>query len=295
MGQWEPMADHIPLDVRRLATQLRRMKDRSGLTVPGLAARTAQSAETWALALAARHVPPLDAVEVLAQVSGADYDRIGALWKLAYKAAGAAGAGEPGPGSGPGSAPGPGRGRGKPVPYPDPLDPLGADEGRSGRRRRFLLPAATAVLAAAALTGVMLTAGASTGRAPRHAGPPPSVSVAPPESSSPGHSAISPGGAPSRGPAPVPGGGAGASGGPGGTDAPPTARVVVPPAGAATATFVPGTASTPAPAPTAAPGGTPSSPPVWSPPPSSPPPSAPEAGPTPTGVCLDVILRLCVG
>lgn len=151
MAQWEPLADRIPVDVRRLATQLRRMKDRSGLTVPALAARTAQSAEAWAQYLNGRQVPPLDAVELLAQASGADYDRTGALWKLAEKAAGGTGD----------------RGRGKPVPYPDPLDPLGAEEGLPRRRRRrALLLGAAGVLGIGALVTVLLAAGPSTGRAP---------------------------------------------------------------------------------------------------------------------------------
>lgn len=150
MGQWEPLPDRIPVDMRRLATQLRRMKDRSGMTVPALAARTAHSVEGWERAFAARQLPPLDAVEVLAQASGADYDRTGALWKLAEKAADGTGD----------------RGRGRPVPRPDPLDPLGAEEGLPGRRRRFALLGAVAALAVAALVGVILTAGASDGRAP---------------------------------------------------------------------------------------------------------------------------------
>lgn len=150
MGQWEPLADRIPVDMRRLATQLRRMKDRSGLTVPALAARTAQPPDVWERAFAGRHLPPLDAVEVLAQASGADYDRIGALWKLAEKAS-----------AGPGD-----RGRGRPLPQPDPLDPLGAEEGLPHRNRRVLLIATIGALAVAALVAVLLTAGPSTGRVP---------------------------------------------------------------------------------------------------------------------------------
>ncbi|SFE81556.1 Helix-turn-helix domain-containing protein [Actinacidiphila alni] len=151
MGQWEPLADRIPVDTRRLATQLRRMKDRSGLTVPALAARTAQSAESWEKYLNGRSLPPLDAVETLAQASGADYDRIGALWKLAEKAA--TGTGD--------------RGRGKPVPHPDPLDPLGAEEGLPPRhRRRALLLGMAAVLVVGAALTVLFAAGPSTGKAP---------------------------------------------------------------------------------------------------------------------------------
>ncbi|WP_405586517.1 helix-turn-helix domain-containing protein [Streptomyces sp. NBC_01190] len=153
MVQWEPLADKLPVDTRRLATQLRRMKDRSALTVPALAARTAQPAETWERALAGQAIPPLHAVEVLAQASGADYDRIRALWQLAEKAERSA-------------ARGVNRTPGHPIPYPDPLDPLSADEGLPRPRRRALLLTTAGLLAVAALLTVALTAGTSTGDGP---------------------------------------------------------------------------------------------------------------------------------
>ncbi|WP_051951336.1 helix-turn-helix domain-containing protein [Actinacidiphila yeochonensis] len=150
MAHWEPLADRIPVDQRRLAVQLRRMKDRSGLTVPALAARTARPEEDWWRAFAGRDLPPLAAVEVLAQASGADYDRVRALWQLAARAA-----------SGKGD-----RGRGRPLPEPDPLDPLASEEGLPAGRRGVALLVGVAVLAAAALVGVLLTAGQTSGRAP---------------------------------------------------------------------------------------------------------------------------------
>jgi hypothetical protein len=150
VGQWEPLAERIPVDMRRLATQLRRMKDRSALTVPALAARTAHPVEGWERAFAGRQLPPLDAVEVLAQASGADYDRIGALWRLAEKAV--TGSGD--------------RGRGREIPYPDPLDPLGPDEGLPRQHRRAVLLATLGLLAAASLVAVLFMAGTSTGRSP---------------------------------------------------------------------------------------------------------------------------------
>ncbi|MEW1862792.1 helix-turn-helix transcriptional regulator [Streptomyces sp. NPDC088194] len=191
------------MDVRRLATQLRRMKDRSGLTVPALAARTAQPVETWERVLAGRQLPPLDAVEVLAQASGADYARVGELWRLAEKAS--TGTGD--------------RGRGKAVPHPDPLDPLGAEEGLPGRRRQFLLLATVALLAVGALTAVLLTAGPSTGRAPAGQADPSLTAPAAPGASAPaqGHGS---GGTPRS---PGPGGTATAGTGdqnPGGVDQP---------------------------------------------------------------------------
>ena len=165
MGEWEPLADRIPVDVRRLATQLRQMKDRSGLTVPALAARTAQSAEAWSGYLAGEKVPPLAAVEVLVQASGADYARAAALWKLARK-----------PSS---------RGASKPLPSPDPLDPLTPEEGLPARRGRLAAVAALSILGAAALLTVILTAVPGTGTTP-----PPGAAPKPPPTSatSPTHS-----------------------------------------------------------------------------------------------------------
>ncbi|WP_329175411.1 helix-turn-helix domain-containing protein [Streptomyces sp. NBC_01477] len=269
MGQWEPLADRIPLDMRRLATQLRRMKDRSGLTVPALAARTAESAEAWAGYLAARTVAPLAAVEVLAQACGADYDRIGALWKLADKAS--TGTGD--------------RGRGKPLPLPDPLDPLTAEDGLPARRRRIALLAVAGLLAVAALLAVVLMAGTSNGRAPgRDAGPTVGAPTATASASArqprdrtpasgahvPGHGSATPGGtAP-----PVP---------PAASTAPVTGEPVAPGAGTTTPPPVHGT-----PAPTGAASPTPSSR-------DTPTPTA-TPSPTHTGLCLGlIVLGICVG
>jgi hypothetical protein len=296
------LADRIPVDTRRLATQLRRMKDRSGLTVPALAARTAQSAEAWELVLAGRQLPPLDAVEVLAQASGADYERIGALWHLAEKAGTASGD----------------RGRGKPVPYPDPLDPLGAEEGLPGGNRRMLLLVTAGVLAAVALIAVLLTAGTSTGRAPReNAGPTESASVAPsggsqrggsPGGSSDASSGGSSGGTDASGGSGSGGGtGSAASGGNPGTDmggsggqssaalgstspspggVPSGPATSAPPASSAPADGGTGSGDTGSGG-TGSGGGTPSDPPT------SPTPSPTQ---TQSGLCLGVILlNICVG
>lgn len=154
MGEWEPLGDRAPVDVRRLATQLRRMKDRSGLTLAGLAERTAQSTEAWESYLAARSVPPHFAVKALAQASGADHERATALWKAARRAR---------------------RGRGKRLPVPDPLDPLTAEEGLPARGGRLAALAALGALAVAAFLTVLLTASPGTTRTP----PPGAVSSAP--------------------------------------------------------------------------------------------------------------------
>src|SRR4051794_39556439 len=81
--RWEPLPDTIGTDARRLAAHLRRMKDRSGLGVPVVAARTARGTDEWMRYLNGLALPPLDAVEVLGQLSGADPGRLTALWELA--------------------------------------------------------------------------------------------------------------------------------------------------------------------------------------------------------------------
>ncbi|HEY5833486.1 helix-turn-helix domain-containing protein [Streptomyces sp.] len=285
MGQWEPLAEGIPVDVRRLATQLRRMKDRSGLTVPALAARTAEPAETWSRALAGRHLPPLAAVEVLAQASGADYDRVAALWHLAEVAGkGATGRAER-------------RGR-KPLPSPDPLDPLGPEEGVPAGRRGFLLLAAVGVVAAAALAGVMLTAGASTGRAPVPPGAAPTFSVADTPSAPGGASPSSPDAGTSR--AAAPGGPAAGRATP--DRAPSRARPVPSSSLSPTASVAPDERATVTPTGTAS--APPSSSPSPRPSPSSPSslplspssPASPTAGPIRPGPCVDVIIiGVCLG
>lgn len=265
MGQWEPLADHIPVDMRRLATQLRRMKDRSGLTVPALAARTAQTAQAWAGYLAAAEVPPLAAVEVLAQASGADYDRVGALWKLADRAS--EGGGE--------------RGRGKPLPEPDPLDPLTATEGLPSARRRAFMLAAVGVCAVGALLAVVLMAGSGSTRTPDRGAAPTAPDTATATSSHPAA-------APPR-----------ATGTHRANDPAPSAAT--PPALATTpdAQSPPLATTPPAPpaqdTPTATP--PPSSAPV-TPGTPAPPPSSPTATPSPTrtGLCLGlIVLGVCIG
>lgn len=281
MAQWEPLADRIPVDVRRLATQLRRMKDRSGLTVPALAARTSQPVEAWERYLNGRHLPPLDAVEVLAQASGADYERLGALWKLAEKAS--QGSGD--------------RGRGKPVPYPDPLDPLGAEEGLPGHRRRNLLLLTCGVLAVGALLAVLLAAVPSNGRAPeRDAGatPTPRVATSMPSGTTPG----SRGGAGGRGTdhrGADPAKGSTGNGATPGTPVPDGHTSPLP--GPSPSASRPGPGGTTAPGP-----GAPTIPGSSSPTSTSgggsgnvPPPSS-SASPTSNGICLSVlILGVCIG
>ncbi|MGI5252038.1 helix-turn-helix domain-containing protein [Actinacidiphila glaucinigra] len=143
---------------RRLAVHLRRMKDRSGLSVPALAARTASSAGAWERYLNGVRIPPRDAVEVLGQLSGADYDRLMALWELADR-----GVAETMKG----------------FPYADPLDPLAPVEGmprHALRRRRKALLAAAGGLVLGGVFALLVATGVATdgtGRAQAPRGPAP--------------------------------------------------------------------------------------------------------------------------
>ncbi|MGW3242890.1 helix-turn-helix domain-containing protein [Streptomyces sp. NPDC001070] len=175
---------------RRLAVHLRRMKDRSGLSVPALAARTVQSTESWEQYLNGVKIPPRDAVEVLGQLSGADYDRLIALWELADRGVADTMKG---------------------FPYADPLDPLAPVEGLPQhalrRRSKALLAAACGlvlggVFALLVATGVARD-GAERAEAPLSARPTATVPAAPAPSAtrSSGSAATSwPGSGPSAGP-----------------------------------------------------------------------------------------------
>ncbi|MCM1970239.1 helix-turn-helix domain-containing protein, partial [Streptomyces sp. G1] len=47
MGGWQPLPDDLPPEVRHFVTQLRLLKDRTGLSLVALGARTAYSKSSW--------------------------------------------------------------------------------------------------------------------------------------------------------------------------------------------------------------------------------------------------------
>ncbi|MFI1509389.1 helix-turn-helix domain-containing protein [Streptomyces sp. NPDC020597] len=73
-------------EVRHLVERLREAKEGTGLSYAALAARTAYSKSSWERYLNGKALPPRDAVEALAKVSGADPARLLALWLLADRA-----------------------------------------------------------------------------------------------------------------------------------------------------------------------------------------------------------------
>ncbi|WUD73631.1 helix-turn-helix domain-containing protein [Streptomyces sp. NBC_00510] len=279
------MPETLDGGARRLAVHLRRMKDRSGLSVPALAARTASSTGAWEQYLNGVRIPPRDAVEVLGQLSGADYDRLIALWELADRGV---------------------TDTMKGFPYADPLDPLAPVEGmprHALRRRRKALLAAAGGLVLGGVFALLVASGVATdgtGRAdaPLAARPTASVPAGPaPSATGSAGSAVTswPGSVPpaqatdaraSRT--------AGAMSPDGGTPAAQVAETggvsSAPAKGPHTA---PGTGGTT----TAAPGG--GAPTTQAPPPATSAPAAPSPSPSRSsgkGLCLGlIILGICIG
>jgi transcriptional regulator with XRE-family HTH domain len=83
MTRWRPLPDSLPREARHLVEQLRRLKDRSGLSLAELARRTAYSKSSWQRYLSGAKQPPRGAVQALCRVAGADQARLLALWDLA--------------------------------------------------------------------------------------------------------------------------------------------------------------------------------------------------------------------
>ncbi|CCK27973.1 hypothetical protein BN159_3594 [Streptomyces davaonensis JCM 4913] len=89
MGAWQPLPDDLPPEVRHFVTQLRLLKDRTGLSLVALGARTAYSKSSWQRYLNAVQPPPRQAVEALCRVAGEareDAERFAVRWELAVQA-----------------------------------------------------------------------------------------------------------------------------------------------------------------------------------------------------------------
>lgn len=86
MGGWQPLPDELPAEVRHFVEQLRLLKDRTGLSLVALGARTAYSKSSWQRYLNATQPPPRQAVLALCRVAGVDAERIGVRWELAVQA-----------------------------------------------------------------------------------------------------------------------------------------------------------------------------------------------------------------
>jgi hypothetical protein len=89
MGGWQPLPDDLPPEVRHFVEQLRLLKDRTGLSLVALGARTAYSKSSWHRYLNATQPPPRQAVAALCRIAGLadpDAERFAVRWELAVQA-----------------------------------------------------------------------------------------------------------------------------------------------------------------------------------------------------------------
>ena len=89
MSGWQALPDDLPPEVRHFVEQLRRLKDRTGLSLVALGARTAYSKSSWHRYLNATQPPPRQAVAALcrtAGLDGTDAERFAVRWELAVQA-----------------------------------------------------------------------------------------------------------------------------------------------------------------------------------------------------------------
>ncbi|MFK4101462.1 helix-turn-helix domain-containing protein [Streptomyces sp. NPDC019531] len=89
MSGWQALPDDLPPEVRLFVEQLRQLKDRTGLSLVSLGARTAYSKSSWHRYLNATQPPPRQAVAALCRIAGLDgteAERFAVRWELAVQA-----------------------------------------------------------------------------------------------------------------------------------------------------------------------------------------------------------------
>ncbi|MEV5530237.1 helix-turn-helix domain-containing protein [Streptomyces prunicolor] len=80
------MPDELDPQVREFASQLRRLVDRSGLSIAAVADRTGYSKTSWDRYLNGRLLAPKGAIVALAEVTGTDPVHLTTMWELAERA-----------------------------------------------------------------------------------------------------------------------------------------------------------------------------------------------------------------
>ena len=86
MPRWRALPDELDPQVREFAGQLRRLVDRSGLSIAALADRTGYGKTSWDRYLNGRLLAPKGAVIALAEVTGTSPVHLTTMWELAERA-----------------------------------------------------------------------------------------------------------------------------------------------------------------------------------------------------------------
>ncbi|WP_328728658.1 helix-turn-helix domain-containing protein [Streptomyces griseoaurantiacus] len=86
MPRWKALPEELDPGLAEFVEELRRLVDRSGLSVAAVADRTGYGRASWERYLGGRLLAPKGAVLALAEVTGTDPDRLTAGWELAERA-----------------------------------------------------------------------------------------------------------------------------------------------------------------------------------------------------------------
>ncbi|MQS40138.1 helix-turn-helix domain-containing protein [Streptomyces katsurahamanus] len=86
MARWKALPEELDPEVREFAEQLRRLVDRSGLSIAAVSDHTGYSKTSWERYLNGRILAPKRAVVALAEVTGTSPIHLTTLWELAERA-----------------------------------------------------------------------------------------------------------------------------------------------------------------------------------------------------------------
>ncbi|MFF3909111.1 DUF2690 domain-containing protein [Streptomyces sp. NPDC001848] len=86
MPRWKALPDELDPQVKEFTAQLRRLVDRSGLSVSAVADRTGYSKTSWERYLNGRLLAPKGAIVALAEVTGTHPVHLTTMWELAERA-----------------------------------------------------------------------------------------------------------------------------------------------------------------------------------------------------------------
>ncbi|MEU0744649.1 DUF2690 domain-containing protein [Streptomyces sp. NPDC006134] len=86
MPRWKALPDELDPQIREFAGQLRRLVDRSGLSIAAVADRTGYSKTSWERYLNGRLLAPKGAIVALAEVTETNPVHLTTMWELAERA-----------------------------------------------------------------------------------------------------------------------------------------------------------------------------------------------------------------
>lgn len=86
MPRWKALPDELDPQIREFTSQLRRLVDRSGMSLAAIADRTEYSKSSWERYLNGRLLAPRGAVQALADVTDTEVRHLATMWELAERA-----------------------------------------------------------------------------------------------------------------------------------------------------------------------------------------------------------------